>query len=129
VNASLAPRLPLEVLDDIRPVGGPGVDSGLGERLVEQPARGAYERLSLLILTVSWLLTDEHHGRSRGPRAEHRLGRVAPQRARLAPSGRLAQRLDASARRHEARGIAALGGGADRDRAASLAGRIGLGLG
>ena len=40
------------------------------------------------------LLADQHHARVRVARAEHRLGRVGPQRAVLAPAGILANLVE-----------------------------------
>src|ERR687887_611324 len=76
VDAPLAARLPLEVLDDVRDVGLPPVDPRLLERLVEDPAGRADERLPRLVLLVAGLLADEHHVRRPRALAEHCLRRV-----------------------------------------------------
>src|SRR4051812_47202828 len=58
VDAALAPRLPLEVLDRVRHVGRSPVDARLHERLVQESAGGAYEWCALPVLTVAGLLAD-----------------------------------------------------------------------
>src|SRR5690242_21535920 len=52
VDPALPARLPLEVLDDVRDVGGRAVDPGLAERTVEELPRGADERRSGTVLLV-----------------------------------------------------------------------------
>jgi hypothetical protein len=55
VDAALAAGLPLEVLDDVRHVGARPIDAGCLQRLVEEPAGRADERLAELVLLVAGL--------------------------------------------------------------------------
>src|SRR5688572_27230947 len=55
VNAALASRFPLEVLDRVGEVDRVARDSRFRECLVEQRARGTDERLSLSVLLISRL--------------------------------------------------------------------------
>ena len=83
---------PFEVLDDVGDVGVVAFDPRLLERLIEQAPGRADERPSLEVLTVARLLAHEHHRRLAGAFAEHRLRRVAVERARGAAGGGAAQR-------------------------------------
>ena len=78
VQAALAARggLPLEVLDRVGEVDLVAVEAGGGERLVEQAARGADERVALFVLLVAGLLADEHDARVTRALAEDGLRRV-----------------------------------------------------
>jgi len=91
VDAALAARLPLEVLDRVRHVDRFPVDARLREGLVEHAAGRADERRSFPVLSVAGLLADEHRDRAPLAGAEHRLRRVLPQRAGAAPGGCLAE--------------------------------------
>src|SRR5207244_7685308 len=79
VDAPLAARLPLEVLDRVRHVHLLAVDAGRFERLVEHAAGGTDERMTCEVLLVTGLLTDEHHLRAHETFTEHRLCCVAPE--------------------------------------------------
>src|SRR6059058_3746512 len=59
VDASLAARLPLEVLDDVGDVDLAPVDASVLERLVEELSGRPDERLALQVLLVARLLADE----------------------------------------------------------------------
>ena len=84
VQPPLAAQLPLEVLHRVGDVEVLAIDAGRLERAVEQPAGGADEGQSLLVLLVARLLAHQHHPRVRVAGAEHRLRGVGPQRAVLA---------------------------------------------
>ena len=75
VNAPLAARLPLEVLDRVRHVHIAARNAGLLECLVQQCAGGADKGRSLPIFLVTRLLADEHDVRGARARAEHNLRR------------------------------------------------------
>ena len=103
VDAALAARLPLEVLDGVRDVDVDAVDPRRLERLVEQPARRADERLPGLVLLVAGLLAHEHHlGRPR-PLSEHGLRPHLPEVAAPAGCGRLAEGAQGQLVGHEVR--------------------------
>ena len=53
-------RAPLEVLDDVGDEGRLAIDPGLRQRLVQEPAGRAHERLALEVLVIAGLLADEH---------------------------------------------------------------------
>ena len=91
MKATLATLGELEVLDCIGHVRLGGIDPGLLECLVQQPARGTHERLSLAVLTIAGLLADQHQLGPRRTGAEHGLGGGPPQRARSAIGTRGAQ--------------------------------------
>ena len=101
VDPALAARCPLEVLDDVRHVGGAAVDSSILERLIEQSAGGADERLSLTVLAVSRLLPDQHQPCGGSPGAEHGLRSRPPQLACGAARGSFAKRFQARSRRNQ----------------------------
>src|SRR5262249_51708792 len=84
VNAALAALLELEVLDRVGDVKLLARQTGLGERLVEDLARGPDERRTLKIFLVSRLLADEHDARVGCAATEHGLGRGAVEIAALA---------------------------------------------
>src|SRR5215212_8944203 len=58
VDAALAARDPLEVLDGVRDVDRAAVDPRVLERLVEKLPGGPYERLAQFVLLVTGLLAD-----------------------------------------------------------------------
>src|SRR5438034_9884676 len=101
VDAALAARLPLEVLDDVGDVDPRPVDARFDQRLVEQSAGGTDERAANEILAVARLLADEHHGRSLPPFAEHRLRAGLPEIAGLAAGRDRLQLLDRRPRRDQ----------------------------
>src|SRR5262245_54866147 len=63
VDASLAARLPFEMLDGVRKVDLRAVDAGLAQRLIQDGPSGSDERSSGTILLIARLLTDEHERR------------------------------------------------------------------
>ena len=87
VDPALASRLPLEVLHGVRHVDLLAVEPGVGDRLVEDPARGSDERLASLVLLVARLLADHHQPRGGGTGAEDGLGGALPQTAAAAVLG------------------------------------------
>src|SRR5688500_3963334 len=92
VDAPLAARLPLEVLDDVGDVRKSPVDLRLVEGPVEQLAGGTHERAALAILIVAGLLADEHDLGLLGAFAEDGLRPGLPEIARLAALRRFAKR-------------------------------------
>src|SRR5436190_90275 len=80
VDPALAARLPLEMLDGVRHIDARAVDSGRLERLVEDPARRAHERLAGAVLLIARLFADEDRARAGGAFAEDRLGADLPLR-------------------------------------------------
>ena len=95
MDSPLALRLPLEVLDDVRDVHLGAVDLDFLERPVEQLPSGPDERAPFEVLAVAGLLADEDDVRVRATLAEDCLRAGFPERAGLAPGGRLAQLLQA----------------------------------
>src|SRR5207248_7188824 len=83
VDAALAARLPLEVLDDVGHVDGRSIDARFTERAIEQLARRSDERVPAQVFVVPRLLADEHQLRFLRAFAEDRLRAAAPQIARL----------------------------------------------
>jgi hypothetical protein len=112
VDAPLAARRPLEVLDRIRHPAAVPRDVGVGESAIEQPPGRADERTAGSILVVARLLPDEHDRRVGGAVAPHGLGGVAIERARDTPCGRVAQRGEIAGRRR--RGTLDVGGSDER---------------
>src|SRR5262249_27025344 len=49
------------VLDYVRDENGAAVEADSAKQLVEELARGADKRSALLVFTIAWRLTDEHH--------------------------------------------------------------------
>ena len=107
VDPALAARCPLEVLDHVRHVGGAAVDSSILERLIEQSAGRADERLSSHgprglpaaprpASAVRW--KSRRRTRSAFPTATARM-RCSPRQLREALSGPLSEE---SARRRQA---------------------------
>ena len=91
MDAPLAARLELEMLDRVGDVDLEPIDIGLVEYLVEHLAGRPDEGLAGDILLVARLLADEDDPRILGSLAEHGLRGVAPQRAAAAGFGDLAQ--------------------------------------
>ena len=85
VDAAFPAGLPLEVFDCVGDVHGRAVDTGFGQRFVEETSRGPDERAAFEILLVPGLFSHKHH--TRGPRAlaEDRLRGVLPEVAGAAP--------------------------------------------
>jgi hypothetical protein len=98
VDAALALRPELEVLDGVRDVRRRPVDAGRLERLVEQPAGRPDERPARPVLLVAGLLADEHDPASAGPAPGHRLRRRLPQRAAAAAVHRRGERREVGPR-------------------------------
>ena len=84
VQAALALPPPFEVFDRVREVHAGHLDAGLAERAAQQLASRADKRLPLPVFHVARLLADEHERPVCGPRAEHGLRGVFPQRATAA---------------------------------------------
>ena len=63
MDAALALRRPLEVLDHVGDVDLGAVDARRLQRLVEHAAGRSHERPALLVLLVAGLLAHEHHVR------------------------------------------------------------------
>ena len=80
-------RLPLEVLHGVRDVDVVARDASARQRALEQPARGADERVAAPIFLVTRLLAHEHQRRVRRPFAEHGLRAALPQLAAPAIAG------------------------------------------
>ena len=97
MDAPLAARLPLEVLDGVRHVHRSAVDPDFRERLVEHPAGGADERPALLVLLVARLLADEHRVGIARPLAEDGLRPGAPELASAADGGCVLERPEVQA--------------------------------
>src|SRR2546427_3768713 len=91
VQATLALRLPFEVLDGVRDVGAAAVDTCLLERLVEDTSGGADERFSFPVLPIAGLLSDEHDLGVLGAIAEDGLGAGLVEVTGAATGGRLAE--------------------------------------
>src|SRR5512144_361143 len=81
VDAPLALRLPLEVLDDVGDVGVAALDFGLLQRLVQDPPGWADERMALDVLAVAGLLADQHQPCPLEALPEDGLGPGLPERA------------------------------------------------
>jgi hypothetical protein len=99
-----AAPLPLEVLDRVGDVDLRAVDSGLLQRLIEEPAGGPDEGPACAILGVARLLTDEDHVRAGGALAENRLSADLPQVAAATGGGRFAKPWQRRLRGDEVRG-------------------------
>jgi hypothetical protein len=98
LDAPLAARLPAEVLRHVRDVRLRAVDSGLGERPLQELSRRADERPTGEILVVARLLADEHQGRVRLAVPADRLGGPLPEVTRPALLRRPAQRRQGGGR-------------------------------
>ena len=93
MDAALAARLELEVLDGVGDVSRLAIDAGVAEGAVEQLAGGTDERAAGKILLIAGLLADEHQRRIERPLAEHGLCRRAVERTARARLGFGEQRL------------------------------------
>ena len=106
VDAALAARLPLEVLDRVGHVDGAAIDARLLEAAVEQPARRSDEGPALAVLVVARLLAHQHHAGARAALAEDGLGAALVEVARGAARGGGAQRRQGALAREERGGRA-----------------------
>src|SRR5690606_36878701 len=79
VNAPLAARLPLEVLDRIGDVHLLARNASLVERAIQQCAGWTDEGMALLVFLVAWLLAHEHQGGGRVMFTEYRSGGYVPE--------------------------------------------------
>src|SRR5438874_4132414 len=104
VDASLAARLPLEVLDDIGDVDLAPVDARVLQRLVEELPGRPDERLALQVLLVAGLLADEDDVSLRGALAEDGLRPGLVERAGGAARRSFAELRQARPLRAERRG-------------------------
>ncbi|VXC70677.1 hypothetical protein SPHINGO8AM_190046 [Sphingomonas sp. 8AM] len=93
VDAALAARLKLEVLDRVGDIGLLAGNPGRGEGAVEHLTGRSDERMAGEILLIAGLLTDEHHRRRHRAFAEHGLRRVLVEVAARARGGFVAQRF------------------------------------
>jgi hypothetical protein len=92
VDPAGATRPPLEVLDGVRDVEPPLVETDLGQDLAQEHPGGADEGSSLLVLHVARLLADEHQAGAGRPLAEDGLRPVSMEIAasavhRFTPNG------------------------------------------
>jgi hypothetical protein len=78
VNASLAARLPFEVLDRVGQEDRRGVEPCLDHCLAQQLTCRADERLAGEVFVIARLLAHQHQSCARRPRAKHRLGASLP---------------------------------------------------
>ena len=101
MDAPLSARLPLEVLDRIGEVDGIARDAGISERLVEECACRADERLALTIFLITRLLADEQHLRPLRTSTEDHLRRVFVEIATAAVMCGRVQCADAGCLRHK----------------------------
>ena len=81
MDAPLAARFKLEVLNRIRDVGLSPVDPRLMKCPVEELTCRTDEGTPDEILLIAWLFTDDHQCRTRRAFAEHKLGGWLPQPA------------------------------------------------
>jgi hypothetical protein len=93
VQATLAARLPLEVLHRVGDVERRAVDAGGLERAVEKAPGGTDERQAAPVFLVAGLLADEHRTGMGRAGAEYGLRRARPQRAVAASCRRLTKLL------------------------------------
>lgn len=103
VNAALAPRLPLEVLDGICNVDLIPVEAGLLQTLIQKPTCGAYERPPFAVFAIAGLLAQEDHSSLSRALAEYSLGCLLIQRAAATIAHGLPQRLEIVMRGKEVR--------------------------
>ena len=71
--ATLALRLPFEVLDGVRDVDRVAGDTGFHERFVKQSAGGPHKGMPLQVLLIAGLLADEDKFCMRGAFSKHGL--------------------------------------------------------
>src|SRR5438270_12895532 len=79
MDPALAPELVAEMLDRIGDVDVIASDPGALEPLVEDLAGRAHERVTLEVLAVAGLLSDQHQMCAPRALAHHGLGRPFPQ--------------------------------------------------
>src|SRR6185437_2540817 len=84
MNAALAARLPLEVLDDVCHINVIAVDTCGLQCLVEHSAGGPNKRAALNIFFVAGLLSHHEYSRVRVPFAKNSLRAALPQVAAFA---------------------------------------------
>ncbi len=108
VNAQLAARLPIEMLDGIGYVDLLPIDLHLFQALIQQFPRWTNEGTACSVLVIPWLLADHHDGDFRSFRfcsglqfAEDRLGSIAIQIASTALLYRRAQDRQCALLRHK----------------------------
>jgi hypothetical protein len=94
MNATLAARLPLEMLHGIRHVDFGAVDPSFGERGVQQFSGRADKRFALDVFLIPRYLTDEHDLGGGLPFSEYRLRGIFPQIAGPAISSRCLQTFE-----------------------------------
>src|SRR4029077_14795919 len=92
VQATLALRLPLEMLDGVCDVDAAAIAARLLERLVEATPGPGDKRLAFDVLAIAGLLSDEHDLSVFRALAEHGLGAGLVEVTGATGSGRLAQR-------------------------------------
>ena len=73
MNPTLSPLLPLEVFHCVGDVDFGSDDAGLFKRSIEQLAGIAYERLTLEVFVIAWLLADHDDARVFRSFTEHGL--------------------------------------------------------
>src|SRR4051812_2578271 len=101
MNASLAARLPLEVLDGVRHVHVRAIDTRFGQCSVEQVARWSDEGPAGEVLLVARLLPHEHDGGLVRALAEDGLGTELPELARPAAQRGRPEGIQISAAGHQ----------------------------
>src|SRR5690242_21617412 len=81
MDASLAARLELEVLDRIGDVDGASIEAGFLHRPIHNLTRRADEGPTDDVFLIAWLFADKDHLGMRWPLAEHRLRCWLPEMA------------------------------------------------
>src|SRR3954452_7433493 len=81
MHATLAARLPFEMLDGIGNVEFGAIEAGVHECTVKYCARGTDERMPFQIFDIAGLLANQDGAGARVAFAEYGLGGIAPQRA------------------------------------------------
>lgn len=93
VNPPAASWLPFEMLDRVGHVHLSSIEAGVGQRFIEQRARGPDKRAPGAVFGIARLFADEHDHCGSRPLAEDRLGCVGEQRTGLAPCADAARPL------------------------------------
>lgn len=101
MDTSLPARFPTEVLDCVGDVDLVAIEPGVGEASVEQLPGWTDERMALEVLTVTRLLTDDHHPSRGGALAEHGLRAEVVEVAPGADLGCTLERLEVEPRWEE----------------------------
>jgi len=101
MDTSLPARFPTEVLDRVGDVHLVAIEPGIDEASVEQLPGWTDERMALEVLTVTRLLTDDHHPSRGGALAEHGLGAEVVEVAPGADLGCTLERLEVDSRWEE----------------------------